>query len=77
MEAPCFGRQGAPLGSMDVRTLVVAAVVVDVLLIAVLTFIWKTRRAFPGFGCWILQYVAMLEGFLPCPSGITRPILFP
>ncbi len=49
---------------MDVHTLVAAVVVVDILLIAVLIFIWKTRKAFPGFGYWILQYVAMLGGFL-------------
>ena len=49
---------------MDVHTLVVAATVVGLLLIAVLTFIWRTRRTFPGFGYWILQYVAMLAGLL-------------
>jgi len=49
---------------MDVHTLFVGAVVVGILLIGVLTFIRKTRKTFPGFGYWILQYVAMLGAFL-------------
>ena len=49
---------------MDARTLVAATGVVDVLLIAVLTFIWKTRKPSPGFRYWIFQYVAMFGGVL-------------
>ena len=49
---------------MDVHTLFVGAVVVGILLIGVLTFVWKTRKTFPGFGYWMLQYVAMLGALL-------------
>ncbi len=62
---------------MDVRTLAVAAAAVDILLIAVLTFIWKTRKAFPGFGYWILQYVAMLGGVLALSFRYRAPDFVP
>jgi PAS domain S-box-containing protein len=49
---------------MDAHTLFVGAVAVGILLIGVLTFIRKTRKTSPGFGYWILQYVAVLGAFL-------------
>ena len=62
---------------MDARTLVVATGVVDILLIAVLTFIWKTRKPSPGFGYWILQYVAMLGGVLALSFRSRAPDFVP
>jgi|GEM_PF-3535555 len=62
---------------MEVQTLVVVAFVVGILLISVLTFIWRTRRTFPGFGYWTLQYFALLAGLVALCLRNLAPDLVP